>query len=88
MQKRNNYSKRKSIWIVDYDLEDKPCRRQFYREIEKLMGKTGLSDASSSYSVVTVKNEKTARALHDLAGRCGRAHLYQARQVDVQSRKD
>jgi hypothetical protein len=82
MQKRNKRTKTKSIWLVDYDLEDAPCRQRFYREVKKVMGKTGLADASSSFSVVAVKDKEIPKTVYDLAAKCGRAHLYKAMQAD------
>jgi hypothetical protein len=86
MEERDNPSKKRTVWIVDYDLIDKPCRRQFYREVRKVLGETGLAAASSSRSVVAVKDEKTARTVYALAAACGISHLYQATPEDAQTK--
>jgi len=85
VEKRDKPSKRSSLWIVDYDLTDAPCRRQFYREVKKVMGETGLARASSSRSVVAVKDEKTARTVYALAAACGVSHLYRATPEDAKT---
>jgi hypothetical protein len=85
MKNRNKDSEKTPVWLVDYDLVDKPCRRQFYREVKKVMGETGLAAASSSRSVVATKDEKTARTVYALASACGVSHLYRATPEDAQT---
>jgi len=85
MKNRDKDSERTPVWIVDYDLMDAPCRRQFYREVKKVMGETGLANSSSSLSVVATEDEKTARSVYALAAACGIAHLYKAMPDDAQT---
>jgi len=70
-----------TVWIVDYDLRMANSRRQFYREVKRLMRKLNLSGSLSTFSVVVVQDEELARAIYALASRYGRAHLYKAERV-------
>jgi len=74
-------STRETIWIVDYDLQINSSRRQFYREIKRLMRELNLTGNLSTFSVVTVEDEELARRVFDLASKYGRAHLYRAERI-------
>jgi spermidine synthase len=83
VQKNKSNSKREMVWLVDYDLPvHESCRQDFYRQVRKVMNETGLANTSSSKSVIVTKNEKTAQTVYNLAKQCGRAHLYEAKQVN------
>jgi len=71
-----------TVWIVDYDLRMANSRRQFYREAKRLMRELGLMGSLSTYSVVVVNDEELARAVHALASKYGRAHLYKAERIE------
>lgn len=70
-----------AVWLIDYDLSMNKPRRQFYREVKRLMNERGLMGALSTYSVIVVNDRELAIAVFDLATRYGRAHLYRAVQV-------
>jgi len=70
-----------TIWIVDYDLFMSNSRRQFYREVKRLMRELNLVGSLSTFSVVIVKDEELARRVFDLASKYGRAHLYRAERI-------
>jgi hypothetical protein len=74
-------STRETVWIVDYDLPINSSRRQFYREIKRLMRELNLTGNLSTLSVVTVEDEELARRIFDLASKYGRAHLYRAERI-------
>jgi len=74
-------STRETVWIVDYDLPINSSRRQFYREIKRLMRELNLAGNLSTFSVVTVEDEELARRVFDLASKYGRAHLYRAERI-------
>jgi len=74
-------STRETVWIVDYDLPIHNSRRQFYREIKRLMRELNLTGNLSTFSVVTVEDEELARRVFDLASKYGRAHLYRAERI-------
>jgi len=74
-------STRETVWIVDYDLQINSSRRQFYREIKRLMRELNLAGNLSTFSVVTVEDEELARRVFDLASKYGRAHLYRAERI-------
>ncbi len=88
MEKHNRPSKRSTqLWLIDYDLKNEPCRRQFYRKVARVMGEKGLTNSSSSLSVVATKDEKTARTVYDLASKCGTANLYKVTKADPQTNR-
>jgi hypothetical protein len=88
VEKHENPPKRRTqLWLIDYDLKDAPCRRQFYRQISKIMGEKGLAAMSSSKSVVATEDEKTARTVYALTTACGVSHLYRATPVDAHTNK-
>jgi hypothetical protein len=70
-----------NLWLIDYDLSTKDSRRQFYRQVEKLISKTDLLNILSTYSVVVVQDGELARTVYTLASKYGKAHLYKAELV-------
>lgn len=75
-------SARETVWIVDYDLSMSNSRRQFYREVKRLMHERELMGRLSTYSVVVVNDEGLARAVYALASRYGKAHLYKGERIE------
>jgi hypothetical protein len=83
MTKHDDKSKKRCFWLVDYDLPDQACRRQFYEKTKKVIGEGGLRNLTSSKSVVKTANEKIARAVHELASACGVSHMYKVVETDA-----
>jgi len=65
-------------WIVDYDIPSEPAskRQQFYRKLTRILEKMNVEKDWSTQSVVIVKDEEVAKAVHALARAYGMSHLY------------
>lgn len=71
-----------SIYVLDYDLPvGDECTRAFYRKSKKILAKNGYSGKSTK-SVLKLHDEQTARAIFDLAAKCGTVHVYRAKKLD------
>ena len=67
------------VYIVDWDLRMDPAWRRvyFYKKLRKLRAKFGLHGHMSTKSVLIVKDEKLAWAIHNLALEFGRSNIYE-----------
>lgn len=83
MKKHDAKSKKRYLWLVDYDLPDQACRRQFYEKTKKVIGEGGLTNSTSSKSVVKTADQRIAKAVHELASACGISHMYKVVEADA-----
>ena len=76
-KKRKKKQEEPQQFLINFDLPNDKCRRQFYQKLKDPKFKT----KKSTDSVILTNDLKKAKAIHKKASNCGKANLYKVKKL-------